>query len=494
MGKYSKVLRQYGKAGFGVPSKAPNVGSFPLYPLSRARYALTILASPNYDSKTGLRARIAKRAIALHPSLRSYWSQLNRETIKPRLSRSTRRKAANPRRNTTDYAKGARVGENDFDLSMEPGFETKTRAELKRAGKSSDYIRGYLEQVKKEEDEFDSWLKWMEATESFNPRRKNMARRRNYGRIRLLQNPLGMPLGRGKAVIVDEHYRRRSGSAPKRASRVHIQNPNDPSEALCGAGNGRVVAGPDKGQKKGVKPSKSKTVTCYRCIKIRIVDEGHDYERMLYDVEPGKRATHMMVPGGRQGRYISGKRPSDDPPGTIFLGGPRDHPTQTRLLSPREKAKRRADLVKKRSRKVGAGRAIARRGETVANPRSYKQGYSRGAKDYRSPKPTPASRLKQRSMSYQTGYLEGYADQADKRYGGRTSTSRYKTKRSHRSVARRRPKAAVKRRTNRGKSDWQRFSAQKMKQGYKLEEIGRMWRSKSNPSKRRRNTRRRRRN
>jgi hypothetical protein len=103
MGKYNAVLRRHGKSGFGVPTKAPDVGSFPLYPLNRARYALTILASPTYDSKTSLRARIAKRAIAAHPNLRSYWSQLNRETIKPRLSRSTRptrRKAANPRRNS----------------------------------------------------------------------------------------------------------------------------------------------------------------------------------------------------------------------------------------------------------------------------------------------------------------------------------------------------------------------------------------------------------
>jgi hypothetical protein len=425
MGKYSKVLRQYGKAGFGVPSKAPQVGSFPLYPLSRARYALTILASPNYDSKTGIRAKVSKRAIALHPSLRSYWSQLNRETIKPRMASPRRRKAANPRRKNmarfgppqaahSDYSAGARQGEEDFDRSMDPlyGVEVKTEAQLKRRGESPDYIRGYLEQIQEEEREWDPSTEddlyepddWLD-----NPRRKNMSRyRRNYGRVRLLRNPDGMPLGKGTAVRVPG------------GKRSHILNERS-GYALCGAG-----------KLGNLQPSAAKTITCYRCIKIRIVDSGDDVERML-PTEPGKRKTHMMVPGGRQGRYVSGVKPSDVMHGEeMFVGGTLEHPSQTRLLSSRQKAKRLADIRRKRSRKVAPGRRVAARGEMVANPRSYKQGYQRGSKDYRSTAQTPASQLKQRTESYQFGYLEGYADAADNKNTRRRNTKRRRNTRRRR--------------------------------------------------------------
>ncbi len=176
--------------------------------------------------------------------------------------------------------------------------------------------------------------------------------------------------------------------------------------------------------------SAAKTITCYRCIKIRIVDSGDDVERML-PTEPGKRQTHMMVPGGRQGRYVSGVKPSDVMHGEgMFVGGTLEHPSQTRLLTSRQKAKRLADIRRKRSRKVAPGRRVAARGEMVANPRSYKQGYQRGRKDYRSPTPTPASQLKQRTHSYQFGYLEGYADAADSKYSKpRKNTRRRNTKR-----------------------------------------------------------------
>jgi hypothetical protein len=85
-GKYSDVLQRYGKAGFGVPAKAPNVGSFPLYPLTRARFALAILASPQYDSKQSLRNKVAKRAIAAHPRLAREWAQAMQNTILPRMA------------------------------------------------------------------------------------------------------------------------------------------------------------------------------------------------------------------------------------------------------------------------------------------------------------------------------------------------------------------------------------------------------------------------
>ncbi len=350
MGKYSKTLRRYGKDGFGVPSKAPNVGSFPLYPMGRAKYALTILASPNYDSKKKLRAQIAKRAISAHPSLRSYWNKLNRETIRPRMEGSTlrRRKAANPRR--------------------------KNMA-----------------------------------------RRKNMPLRKNYGKMRLLENPLGMELGRGQAVVVDH----RGEKTPKGGwkGRVHIRK-GMKDEALCGAGSSRYSSGPMKGKKRGVVKSDAKYVTCYRCIKIRVMDRGDDVERRFAGT---KRSLNYMIPGGREGLYVSKKKLDRDGypsrSGQVdgipfFLGGTEEHPSQTRLLTKRQKAKRAADIRRGKSKKVRAGRSIVQRGEMVANPRSYGQGYDKGATDYGSMHPMPANTLRNRSMSYQEGYLEGYADAA----------------------------------------------------------------------------------
>ena len=96
-GKYRAVLKRYGRSGFGVPAKAPNVGSFPLYPIGRAQYALVLIAAPSYDKKKTQRAQIAKRALAAHPSLKSFWAARKR-TINNRLSGGSRRMAANPRR------------------------------------------------------------------------------------------------------------------------------------------------------------------------------------------------------------------------------------------------------------------------------------------------------------------------------------------------------------------------------------------------------------
>ena len=283
-----------------------------------------------------------------------------------------------------------------------------------------------------------------------NPRRNTMARRRrNSGNY--LENPLGMPLsGNIQAVIVDEHYRRRRGSADKAPKRVHIKKGK---YALCGAGKGRVVAGPDKGRVKGVKASDSKTITCYRCLKLHNINQGDDVERMIR--APGRRETHMMVPGGREGMYISRKQlEHDDYPSRgaqvsgieYFLGGTDAHPTQSRLLSAKQKRAREDDLRKRRSRRgaarkvtVGAGRGR----RMVANPRSYQQGYQRGLSDYHETEPLPASQLTSRSESYQFGYLEGYADQAG---GGKTASRRAKpARRSYKAKARR-----TKRRTNRG--------------------------------------------
>jgi hypothetical protein len=95
-GKYASVWNQYGQKGFGIPTMAPNVGSFPLYPIGRARYALVLIASPSYDKKKGQRDQIAKRALEAHPSLKSFWKE-RKKTINARLRRGgSRRMAANP--------------------------------------------------------------------------------------------------------------------------------------------------------------------------------------------------------------------------------------------------------------------------------------------------------------------------------------------------------------------------------------------------------------
>jgi len=243
------------------------------------------------------------------------------------------------------------------------------------------------------------------------PRRKNMIRRKNYGALKLLTNPLGMPLGKGQAVIVDH----RGEKTPKGGwkHRVHIRK-GMKDEALCGAGK------PARGKKRGVTASKAKNITCYRCIKLRVVDAGDDVERRFAGT---KRSLNYMVPGGREGLYVSKKKLDHDGypsrSGQVdgipfFLGGTEEHPSQTRMLTKRQKAKRHADIVRGRSKKVQAGRSTVRRGEMVANPRSFGQGYNKGASDYGSTRPMAANALRNRSLSYQEGYLEGYSDSASK--------------------------------------------------------------------------------
>lgn len=238
-----------------------------------------------------------------------------------------------------------------------------------------------------------------------------MIRRKNYGALKLLTNPLGMPLGKGQAVIVDH----RGEKTPKGGwkHRVHIRK-GMKDEALCGAGK------PARGKKRGVTASKAKNITCYRCIKLRVVDAGDDVERRFAGT---KRSLNYMVPGGREGLYVSKKKLDHDGypsrSGQVdgipfFLGGTEEHPSQTRMLTKRQKAKRHADIVRGRSKKVQAGRSTVRRGEMVANPRSFGQGYNKGASDYGSTRPMAANALRNRSLSYQEGYLEGYSDSASK--------------------------------------------------------------------------------
>jgi hypothetical protein len=410
MGKYSAVLKRHGNRGFGVPSKAPEVGSFPLYPLNRARFALTIISSGDWDSKKTLRAQIAQRALAAHPSLKSYWSQLKRETIASRTGRSTstRRKAANPRRNTMGptnfkYRVSASVivgsKPKDFSFVVEaPWTQSGQVKAAEQALAKKLNVRFLRLMVEQDEGEFEDSPLYSIASPSNrnitgsvtiedavspseNPRRKTMARRKNYGSITTLSNPYGLSMGKGKAV------RTASGN------RTHVKGGGNLT--LCGSKVG--------------KGSDAKVITCYRCIKLVNMDGLHTVKR---DLRYGKRTKHYMVPGGREGKYVSGVDVGSSLSDAEFeqMMGDSNYPTQSlgmiehireeRTGAKRKRAARKGSLTRRRKK---AGAAM------IANPRSYKMGYSKGIKDYRSSSPTPASTIRKRSMDYQVGYLEGYA-------------------------------------------------------------------------------------
>lgn len=136
MRTYDAVFRHYGTAGFAVPEKAPAVGSFPMYAddprrartdLSRARYALAILASPNYDAKPKLRARAVRRILTAHPALRSMWSRAER-TILRRIAPKRSRK--NPKVAVSDL------------LAAVPAEVQAVGARLRQAGASRVLLVG----------------------------------------------------------------------------------------------------------------------------------------------------------------------------------------------------------------------------------------------------------------------------------------------------------------------------------------------------------------
>jgi hypothetical protein len=68
-GKYADVQMRYGRAGFGLPEKAPHEGSFPLYPIKRARYALALVAAPAFDGHPAEREQVIRAAVKAHPEL-----------------------------------------------------------------------------------------------------------------------------------------------------------------------------------------------------------------------------------------------------------------------------------------------------------------------------------------------------------------------------------------------------------------------------------------
>ena len=93
-GKYADVKAKYGARGFAFPEKAPYVGSFPVYPIGRARYALAIVAAPTYDHKQSEREKVIAAVKAAYPRDVKITAEI--ATVRARVA-SRIRAVANPR-------------------------------------------------------------------------------------------------------------------------------------------------------------------------------------------------------------------------------------------------------------------------------------------------------------------------------------------------------------------------------------------------------------
>ena len=93
--KYADVKAKYGARGFAFPEKAPYVGSFPVYPIGRARYALAIVAAPTYDHKQSEREKVIAAVKAAYPRDAKIKAEI--ATVRERVA-SRMRAVANPRR------------------------------------------------------------------------------------------------------------------------------------------------------------------------------------------------------------------------------------------------------------------------------------------------------------------------------------------------------------------------------------------------------------
>lgn len=235
--------------------------------------------------------------------------------------------------------------------------------------------------------------------------------------MQILMNPAKMVLGKGTAIKLR--------GTPK--SLVHIKSSKG-NFALCGAAHPSNYKSQKNRRKIVTLEDKKPVVTCYRCIKLfrmgpktgKEPGTGLLAQKLRF---PGNKQEHYLIPGGRQGRKVSGTKKYtrkvraerfEEGFGPFTLKGtfrgPKSHPTQSRMLPTRTKSAR-----KRATYKPIAARKASKQIPLIANPHYFGMGYSKGTKDYRSAVPTPASTLKQRSMSYQRGYLEGYADAADKK-------------------------------------------------------------------------------
>jgi hypothetical protein len=81
-GKYRDVMVVHGRDGFAIPELMPKQGSFPLYPIKRARYALTVVASPAYDTHPEVRKRVIAAVLREHPELKAHAASVRRAVAK----------------------------------------------------------------------------------------------------------------------------------------------------------------------------------------------------------------------------------------------------------------------------------------------------------------------------------------------------------------------------------------------------------------------------
>ena len=243
-----------------------------------------------------------------------------------------------------------------------------------------------------------------------NPTRRTRRNRKPYVLLEnrkpyVLLNPQGLRIGKGNLVL--------SG----KGSKTHVYDP-DTGGTLCDSNA-------------SVRPSSSKTVYCYRCIKLMNMNQGNIVRR---DIARSKRpdVDNYMIPGGSEGAFVGGSDfgpygMAGDPNFPLNLPAP--HPTQTREMSARSRAGR-----------LGAQTALARRearkraGRQVANPRkrlgraraqavmslveyragdqkAYERGINAGLADAEAGLPRRKHR-KSASAPYRRGYKVGYEGSA----------------------------------------------------------------------------------
>lgn len=112
---------------------------------------------------------------------------------------------------------------------------------------------------------------------------------------------------------------------------------------LVGPGGGRVhVKGKDGGplcmqgrSKRDVRDSSARVVTCYRCIKIMMMEGNAPFVMRDLTTARGVKRKHLMVPGGREGQMVAQREGHLSPFGLDgaepFKRGPANHPTQGRM-------------------------------------------------------------------------------------------------------------------------------------------------------------------
>ena len=222
--------------------------------------------------------------------------------------------------------------------------------------------------------------------------------------MRHLKNPYGIDAPKGATIV-------KVGLG----DRTHIYDAST-GDALCSTRPNL-----------GVVESKATKVTCYRCIKLQMMNQagvragGKDSlgiwnvipepmeDRLLRPSAANKRLLHMMVEGGRGGAYVGRRqkparagikqgyrdaRPFGPHVAEQFKWGGFEHPTQ----SVRSEGREVIPLLAKASRRDAAGRFT---GYRVANPAPKRATGKRGA----TARKAGAVAVRKESKDFMNGYL-----------------------------------------------------------------------------------------